>query len=199
MAIAVVAVGIVGPLLDAAAAPDNAAPVVARPGAPVAVPISAPVTMRAEAIIAVAAAPAAKGFVDEAAGVSFDPPAGWIREPSDALNPQSDPPDPAEEVVRFQLRMGDASLYAFPVPLTSALVRDAGAIITIGVARAGGDLLDLDVDPRADRADASPVAGFYQLDEERTYEGLHVLTRYFIARETDRRLVARAVAAEEDW
>ncbi|MEP7004108.1 MAG: hypothetical protein ABI888_06165, partial [Chloroflexota bacterium] len=75
----------------------------------------------------------------------------------------------------------------------------AGAIITVGIARAGGDMIDLDVDPRAERADASPVAGFFQITEERTYEGLHVLTRYFIARATDRRLMIRAVTAEEDW
>ena len=123
----------------------------------------------------------------------------WVREPSEALNPQSDPPDPAQELVRYQLRIGDVSLYALPVPITSALIRDAGAIVTIGVARSGGDMLDLDVDPRADRSDALPVAGFYQIDEERTFEGLHVFTRYFVARATDRRLIARAVTTEEDW
>jgi hypothetical protein len=143
--------------------------------------------------------PAPKGFTDSAARVSFDPPVGWVRAPSTALNPQSDPPDPAQELVRYQLQLGDASLYAFPVPITSALVRDAGAIITVGVARAGGELIDLDVDPRADRADAASAGGFFEVDDERTYEGLHVLTRYFIARDGDRRLVARAVTAEDDW
>ena len=59
-------------------------------------------------------------------------------------------------------------------------------------------MIDLDVDPRADRADANPVGGFFLIDDERTYEGLHVLTRYLVARATDRRLVARAVIAEED-
>lgn len=145
------------------------------------------------------AAPATKGFVDEAARISFDPPVAWVREPSEALNPQSDPPDPAQEIVRFQLRAGDPSLYALPIPITSALIRDAGAIISIGVARAGGDLIDLDVAPRTGRSDATPVAGFFQIDEERTYEGLHVFTRYFVSRATDRRLVARAVTTEEDW
>ena len=188
VATAVLSVGIVGPLHDAAVASDSVGPV------------TAPTTeLRPEPVADQAAEPAPKGFTDAAARLSFDPPVGWVRQPSSALNPQSDPPDPAQELVRFQLRLGDASLYAFPVPITSALVRDAGAIITVGVARAGGDMLDLDVDPRTDRAEASPVAGFFLVDEELTYEGLHVFTRYFVARESDRRLVARAVTAEEDW
>lgn len=187
LATAILCVAIAGPLHDAAVASDSVGPV------------GAPVPVRAEPIADQAAQPGAKGFTDAAARVSFDPPVGWLREPSDALNPQSDPPDPAQELARFQLRLGDPSLYLVPVPITSGLVRDAGAVITLGLARAGGELLDLDVDPRADRTDATPVAGFFQLDEERTYEGLHVLTRYFIARETARRLVMRAVTAEDDW
>jgi len=178
--------GLVGPLHDAAVASDTVGPV------------SAPIPVRAEPLSDRPAAPAPKGFTDDAAQVSFDPPADWVRAPSTALNPQSDPPDPAQELVRFQLKLGDPTLYAFPVPITSALVRDAGAIITVGVARAGGDMIDLQVDPRTER-DASPVAGFFLIDEERTYEGLHVLTRYFVARDTDRRLVMRAMAADEDW
>ena len=178
--------GLVGPLHDAAVASDTVGPV------------AAPIQVRAEALADHPKAPAPKGFTDDAARVSFDPPVGWVRGPSEALNPQSDPPDPAQELVRFQVKVGDATLYAFPVPITSALVRDAGAIITVGVARAGGDMIDLDVDPRAER-DSSPVAGFFLIDEERTYEGLHVFTRYFVARDTDRRLVMRAVTADEDW
>ena len=188
LATAVLSVGIVGPLHDAAFAADSVGPIAA-----------APLPILAQPVADQAAQPAPKGFIDAAAGVSFDPPFGWVRSPSQALNPQSDPPDPAQELVRFQLQLGDASLYAFPVPITSALIRDAGAIITVGVARAGGDMIDLDVDPRADRPDAGPVGGFYLVDEERTYEGLHVFTRYFVARDSDRRLVARAITAEEDW
>jgi hypothetical protein len=184
---AVLVGAVAGPLHDAALGADAQGP------------DSALAALRAEPVADQAAEPAPKGFTDSAARVSFDPPVGWVRAPSTALNPLSDPPDPAEELVRYQLRLADASLYAFPVPITSALVRDAGAIITVGVARTGGDMIDLDVDPRADRADASPVAGFFQVDDERTYEGLHVFTRYFVARETDRRLVMRAVTAEEDW
>lgn len=190
---AILSVGIAGPLRDVAVASDSVGP------------IAAPVPVHPEPIPAQsdqADQPdrsASKGFTDEAARVGFDPPVGWVREPSQALNPVSDPPDPAQELVRFQLRAGDPSLYLLPVPITSALVRDAGAIISVGLARTGGDLLDLDVDPRTDRDEASPVAGFFEVDEERTYEGLHVFTRYFVARETDRRLAARAVTAEEDW
>ncbi len=186
VAATVLSAGLAGPLHDGAVASDTAGPV------------SAPVSVRAEALSDHPTVPAPKGFTDDAARVSFDPPVAWVRAPSDALNPQSDPPDPAQELVRFQLRVGDPTLYAFPVPITSALVRDAGAIITVGVARAGGDMIDLEVDPRAER-DASPVAGFFLIDEERTYEGLHVFTRYFVARDTDRRLVMRAVTADEDW
>jgi hypothetical protein len=187
VATTVLSVGIVGPLHDAVAS-DSTGPVT-----------PATVNVHVDPVPDQHAQPPPKGFTDQATGVSFDPPVGWIREPSGALNPQSDPPDPAQELVRYQLRIGDVSLYALPVPITSALIRDAGAIVTIGVARSGGDMLDLDVDPRADRSDALPVAGFYQIDEERTFEGLHVFTRYFVARATDRRLIARAVTTEEDW
>jgi hypothetical protein len=189
LVIAALGAVIVGPLNDAAVASDPTTQDTA--GAPH--PRLGPFGLET------VTTPAPKGFSDDAAQVSFDPPVGWVREPPQALNPESDPPDPAQELVRFQLRSGDASLYAQPIPITSALIRDAGAIISIGVARSGGELLDLDVDPRAERADANPVAGFFQLEEERTYEGLHVLTRYFVSRATDRRLVARAVTAEEDW
>lgn len=192
LATAVLGAVIVGPFHDAAVASDSTTQGSAL----------GPVPARADpALFEHVAAPAPKGFVDDAARISFDPPVGWIREPLTALNAQSDPPDPAQEITRFQLRLGDASLYALPIPITSALIRDAGAIITVGIARAGGDMidLDLDLDPRAERADATPVAGFFQITEERTYEGLHVLTRYFVARATDRRLIIRAVTAEEDW
>ena len=183
---AVLCAAMAAPLHDAAVASDSG-------------PLAAPVPVRADPGMDRVTQPAPKGFTDDAAKVSFDPPVGWLRGPATALNAQSEPPDPAHELVRYQLRIGDASLYALPVPITSALIRDAGAIITVGLARAGGDMLGLDVDPRSDRADALPVAGFFQIDEERVYEGLHVFTRYFIARETDRRLIARAVMPEEEW
>ncbi len=193
--VAALGAAIVGPLHDAAFASSEWG----SAGAGEAGPGRTRASRAAIAIDQVTAPVAPRGFVDDGAKVSFDPPVGWIREPPRALNPQSDPPDPAQELVRFQLRTADPSLYEQPIPITSALIRDAGAIISIGLARAGGELIDLDVDPRADRADATTVAGFFLIEDERTYEGLHVLTRYFIARATDRRIVARAVTAEEDW
>src|SRR5437764_15389299 len=162
---AILSVGIAGPLRDVAVASDTGGP------------IAAPMPVHADPIADLPDRPAPKGFTDEAARVSLAPPVGWVREPSEALNPLSDPPDPAQELVRFQLRAGDPSLYLLPVPITSALVRDAGAIISVGLARADGDMLDLDVDPRTDRAEVSPVAGFFHVDDERTYEGLHLFTR----------------------
>ena len=143
LAAAVLGAVIVGPLHDAAVASDwtaHSSLIAPDPIQPMGADLGA-----SERI----AAPAPKDFVDDAARISFDPPVGWVREPSQALNPQSDPPDPAEEIVRFQLRIGDPSLYALPIPITGALIRDAGAIISIGVARAGGDMIDLEVDPRA--------------------------------------------------
>jgi hypothetical protein len=41
--------------------------------------------------------------------------------------------------------------------------------------------------------------GFAVLEEEATYEGLHMLTRYLFARESDRVIVVRAAAAETAW
>ena len=82
--------GLVGPLHDGAIASDSIGPV------------SAPVAVRAEALSDHPTAPAPKGFTDDAARVSFDPPVDWVRAPSTALNPQSDPPDPAQELVRFE-------------------------------------------------------------------------------------------------
>ena len=143
---AILSVGIAGPLRDVAVASDTGGP------------IAAPMPVHADPIADLPDRPAPKGFTDEAARVSFDPPVGWVREPSEALNPLSDPPDPAQELVRFQLRAGDPSLYLLPVPITSALVRDAGAIISVGLARAGGDMVDLDVDPRTDRAIEPPIS-----------------------------------------
>ena len=113
LAIAVLGTAIVGPLHDAASAADSIAP-----GAAQAEPVR---PVRADPAFEHVGAPPPKGFVDDAARVSFDPPVGWTREPSTALNPQSDPPDPAQEIVRFQLRTGDPSLYAQPIPITSAL------------------------------------------------------------------------------
>jgi hypothetical protein len=110
----------------------------------------------------------------------------------------SDPPEPVEEFARFQLRISDPQLYATPIPITSGLVADATAMITIGVARQGSDILDMDRGVRGTR-ELGSTPGFAVLEEEATYEGLHVLTRYLFARESDRVIVVRAAVAETAW
>ncbi|MDO8562594.1 MAG: hypothetical protein Q7S25_01985, partial [Candidatus Limnocylindria bacterium] len=136
---------------------------------------------------------------DDDAGLSFVPPPGWVRAAATSLNPLSDPPEPVLERVRFQLRAGDASLYAAPVPVTSAIVRDAGAVISVGLAHDGTDLAGLWLDPRIEAGDTTSHTGFVAADEEMDYEGLHVLTRYLIARSGARVVVVRAYAAEDEW
>ena len=89
-------------------------------------------------------------FADTDTGVSFVVPAGWVAGPATALNPVSDPPEPVFEIVRYQMRVSDPTLYAAPIPITSGLVADAGALITVGLARAGGGLIGLDVRGRAE-------------------------------------------------
>ena len=137
-------------------------------------------------------------FSDSESGTSIVPPPGWVRSPATALNPVSDPPEPVQEVARFQIRVGDQQLYAAPIPVTSGLVADATAVISLGIARIGSDILSLDRGVRGSR-EVGRVPGFTTLDEEATYEGLHVLTRYLFSRETDRVLVVRAAAAESAW
>jgi hypothetical protein len=73
------------------------------------------------------APPLAERWSDDAWGVSIAPPAGWRRSPAESLNPVSQPADPVFEVARFQLRLGDPSLYAQPVSYTqSPSPRDRG-------------------------------------------------------------------------
>ena len=110
----------------------------------------------------------------------------------------SDPPEPVEELARFQMRIADPQLYATPIPITSGLVADATAIISIGVARKGSDILGMERSVRGTR-ELGSTPGFSVLEEEATYEGLHVLTRYLFARESDRVIVVRAAAAETAW
>jgi hypothetical protein len=142
--------------------------------------------------------PKAERYVDAIAGVTITPPAGWVRSPATALNPMSDPPEPVEELARFQLHIADTQLYAAPIPITSGLVADATAMISIGVARTGSDILDMDRTARGTR-ELGSTPGFVVLEEETTYEGLHVLTRYLFARESDRVIVVRGAAAKTAW
>ena len=83
--------------------------------------------------------PKADRFTDSDSGVTIVPPSGWVQSPATSLNPESDPPEPVQEVARFQIRIGDVQLYATPIPITSGLVADATAVISIGVARVGSE------------------------------------------------------------
>ena len=143
-------------------------------------------------------APQIQRFADVSAGVSITPPAGWVRSPDSALNPVSDPVEPVQEIARFQIRVGDAQLYAAPIAITSGLVADAIALISIGVAREGSDILLAERRARLDR-ELGSIPHFTTREDETTYEDLHVLTRYLFSRESDRALVVRAAAAESSW
>src|SRR5437867_7208840 len=83
----------------------------------------------------------ANNWTDDEWGLSIVPPAWWRRSPAESLNPVTESADPVFEVARFQLRLGDPSLYAQPVAPTSGLVNDAGAVLSIGVARMGSGLI----------------------------------------------------------
>src|SRR5262245_48361676 len=180
LAVAVVAAAPM-PNLRASAAPDGD-PDLVRPLRAAALPVQDPDRPRVERWSA-------------ALGLTIVPPAGWVQSPASALNPLSDPPEPVQEVARFQVHVGDPSLYTTPVPLTSGLVTDATAVISVGVAREGSDLLEMDRGVRGTR-ELGSVPGFATLEDEASYDGLHVLTRYLFSRESERILVVRAAAAE---
>ena len=156
-----------------------------------AIPDPAPDVLRADL-------PLPRVFNDNETHVSFVPPAGWVRGPASALNPVSDPPEPVFEIVRYQVRLSDPSLYAAPIPITSGLVADAGAVITVGLARVDSGLVGMNARMRGDR-DVGAAPGFVTLDDEAVYEGVHVFSRYFFSRSGDRVVVIRAAANESDW
>ena len=156
-----------------------------------AIPDPAPDVLRADL-------PLPRVFNDNETHVSFVPPAGWVRGPASALNPVSDPPEPVFEIVRYQVRLSDPSLYAAPIPITSGLVADAGAVITVGLARVDSGLVGMDARMRGDR-ELGAAPGFVTLDDEAVYEGVHVFSRYFFSRPGDRVVVIRAAANESDW
>src|SRR5882724_3813665 len=83
----------------------------------------------------------ANNWTDDEWGLSIAPPAWWRRSPAESLNPVTEPADHVFEVARFQLRLGDPSLYTQPVAPTSGLLNDAAAVISIGVARTGSELV----------------------------------------------------------
>ncbi len=174
--------------------------VTAAPPAPP-VPVAAPAPVAAlAAIVDDTLDPSRAGrFRDPVAKLSFAPPPGWVPAPHTSLNPSSAPASPVFEIARFQMRVTDPALYAQPVPLTSGLIADAGAVISVGIAREESELLELDIDPRVAREELGAQSGYVTLDESATYEGLVSYTRYFMARESDRRLVMQAVVPAEDW
>ncbi len=134
---------------------------------------------------------------DAAAKLSIVPPPGWTVAPRGSLNPPSDPTDQAFEVVRFQQRVGDGGLYAQPVPVTSGLLADAGAVLSIALARDGTELADLELD-RAEHEDLTVRGGLVGVDEETVYEGVLTYTRYLVSRASGRVLVARAYLPEPE-
>jgi len=137
-------------------------------------------------------------FFDRETSVWFVPPEGWVRGPVTALNPVSDPPEPVFEIVRYQMRLADPKLYDAPIAITSGLIADAGALITVGLARADSGLIGLDLRVRGD-GELGIAPGFVTLDEESVYDSVHVFSRYFFSRPGDRVVVFRAAAAESDW
>ncbi|HET8568898.1 MAG TPA: NlpC/P60 family protein [Candidatus Limnocylindria bacterium] len=140
--------------------------------------------------------PALRVAFDEAK-LSIVPPQGWTAAPATSLNPVSAPASPIYEVARFQMRVGDPSLYAQPIPITSGLVRDAGAILSVGLAREGGELVGMDVDIKG--RDVEARGGFYVTEESVVYDGLAIVTRFLVARSTDRVLAVQAVADADRW
>lgn len=140
-------------------------------------------------------------FADKETSVSFVAPAGWVRGPASALNPVSDPPEPVLEIVRYQLRLSDPKLYAAPIPITSGLVADAGAVISVGLARVDSGLVGMDKKEKKLRGEGEmgAASGFVTLDDEAVYEGVHIVSRYFFSRPGERVVVIRAAAADSDW
>jgi hypothetical protein len=136
-------------------------------------------------------------WTDSEWGLSIVPPDGWRRSPAQSLNPISSPPDPVFEVARFQLRLRDPSLYAQPVALTSGLLADAGAVLSIGLAREDSGLVGADPERWDETSRALP--GFVATDEELDYEGLRTFTRYFYARGSDRVVIVRLIADDDEW
>ena len=139
----------------------------------------------------------ANSWTDEEWGLSIAPPAWWRRSPAESLNPVTEPADPVFEVARFQLRLVDPSLYTQPVMPTSGLLNDAGAVLSIGVARTGSELVGA-IPERWDQTSRA-VKGFVATDEATTYEGVRSFTRYYFAKDTGRVVVVRFFTGEDDW
>src|SRR5438552_3692170 len=138
----------------------------------------------------------ANEWTDEEWGLAIAPPAWWRRSPAESLNPVTQPADPIFEVARFQLRLGDPSLYAQPVAPTSGLLNDAGAVLSIGVARIGSGLIG--AMPERWEQTSRAVDGFVSTDEDSSYEGLRTFTRYYFAKSSGRVVVVRFFVDEDE-
>jgi cell wall-associated NlpC family hydrolase len=136
-------------------------------------------------------------WIDSDWGLSIAPPAGWRRSPAESLNPVTQPADPVFEVARFQLRLVDPSLYAQPIAMTSGLLNDARAVLSIGVARIGSGLIG--AHPERWEQTSRALKGFVATDEDSSYEGLRSFTRYYFAKATDRVVVVRFFADDDEW
>jgi cell wall-associated NlpC family hydrolase len=136
-------------------------------------------------------------WTDSNWGLSIAPPTGWRRSPAESLNPVTQPADPVFEVARFQLRLGDPSLYAQPVAPTTGLLNDAGAVLSIGVARIGSGLIG--ASPERWEQTSRALKGFVATDEDSSYEGLRSFTRYHFAKTTGRVVVVRFFADDDEW
>jgi hypothetical protein len=139
----------------------------------------------------------ANDWTDDEWGLSIAPPAWWRRSPAESLNPVTEPADPVFEIARFQLRLGDPSLYTQPVAPTSGLLNDAGAVLSIGVARIGSGLIG--ATPERWEQTSRAVKDFVATDEDSSYEGLHSFTRYYFAKSTDRVVVVRFFSDDDEW
>ena len=139
----------------------------------------------------------ANDWTDDEWGLSIAPPAWWRRSPAESLNPVTEPADPVFEVARFQLRLGDPSLYTQPVAPTSGLLTDAGAVLSIGVARIGSGLIG--AIPEKWEQTSRAVKDFVATDEDSSYDGVRSFTRYYFAKSTGRVVVVRFSADEEEW
>jgi hypothetical protein len=134
-------------------------------------------------------------YRDEESKVAVTPPRGWLLSPATALDRGSD--EDTYEVARHQLALRDPALYAQPLPVTSGLLADAGAVLSLSLAREGGALLGADLDV-LDPGFVQHVGGISWVDSETSYDGVVTFTRILIARDTDRTLVVRGYVRSAD-
>jgi hypothetical protein len=76
-------------------------------------------------------------------------------------------------------------------------LNDAGAVLSIGVARIGSGLIG--ASPEKWEQTSRSLKGFVATDEESSYEGLRSLTRYYFAKTSGRVVVARLFADDDEW